>query len=374
MKGVSMKSIKTITCHDVYNHGASLQAYALQRYLISQGYNNEIIDYKPPYLSGHHKLWTISNPLWEKNILRRIVYLMLKLPGRLIALKRKREFDHFKTRYLRLTSKRYTNNTELKMDCPDGDIYIAGSDQIWNTMFENGKDAAFYLDFVPKGKKRISYAASIATEKIQTGYENFVKEKVKSIDFVSVRETSGVKLLIAMGIENVYNVIDPVFLLTKSEWENLILKKFPEKYILVYDTERNDRLKHVAKRIANRLNLPIYSAGSFPLSYARKNFHHSGPDMFLTLVGNAEYVISNSFHGTAFAMIFHKNFCVVNRSEDINTRMSSLLAILGIENRLVGVDVNIESLINPLDYGKINVSLDAFVKESKNFLRMAINA
>ena len=105
--------IKTITCHDVYNHGASLQAYALQNYLRSLGHEVEIIDYKPDYLSGHFNLWTVSSH-YDKFVLREL-YLICKLPNRLLRLRRKKKFDEFTKRYLILT-KRYSSFKQLLSD------------------------------------------------------------------------------------------------------------------------------------------------------------------------------------------------------------------------------------------------------------------
>ena len=143
----------TITCHDVYNAGASLQAYALQQYLISLGIDNKIIDYKPDYLSRHYSLTTIDNPKFNKGVLK-YVYLTAKFPRRFINLcgLKKKRFDQFRNKYLILTENRYNSNEDLKNSLPEADIYIAGSDQIWNTLFNNGKDPAFYLDFAPDDK------------------------------------------------------------------------------------------------------------------------------------------------------------------------------------------------------------------------------
>src|ERR1700730_10319334 len=95
--------ICTITCHDVYNHGASLQAYGLMKYLKDCGHDVEIINYKPDYLSNHYKIFSINSPKWEKNVIARLIYLTLKFPSRLIDLKRKKAFDRFKSKYLILT-------------------------------------------------------------------------------------------------------------------------------------------------------------------------------------------------------------------------------------------------------------------------------
>ena len=100
--------ICTITCHDVYNHGASMQAYALMKYLSKCGHDVKIIDYKPEYLSNHYNMWSINNPKWERNIVTKSIYLTLKFPERLISRKRKKSFDDFKNKYLNITDKRYT--------------------------------------------------------------------------------------------------------------------------------------------------------------------------------------------------------------------------------------------------------------------------
>jgi len=363
--------IETITCHDVYNHGATLQAYALQRYLTEQGHDVQIIDYKPWYLSNHYKLSSINNPIFDRLIIRDL-YILAKLPGRLIALRRKRAFDRFKKEHLKLTPQRFVSNLELGDNCPDADVYIAGSDQIWNTMFQNGRDAAFYLDFVPAGKKRVSYAASFATDKIESGYEEFVKSMINRFDHISVREQTGVRLLREMGINRAVQVCDPVFLLDKKAWSEITSSDFKEKYLLVYDTENSTTIKNIARAVAHRLKLKIWSIGSFRLNYADRNYYLSGPKEFVSLIKNAGFVISNSFHATAFSLIFEKNMCVVNRGEAINSRMHSLLDSLGISNRLAGADFNVEDLAENIDYVKVNELMEKTISSSKQYLKESI--
>lgn len=363
--------IKTITCHDVYNLGASLQAYALQKYLQNEGHDVEIIDYKPNYLSGHFKLWGVYNPIFNKPIIKQL-YLAAKLPGRLKALKRKKVFDQFTHQYLRLT-KRYHSNEELKADPPMADLYIAGSDQIWNTLFPNGKDPAFYLDFVPQGKKKISYAASFATKEIADGWTPFVKKMIANLDVVSVREKSSLPLLASLGRPDGVAVCDPVFLLDRDEWEKIMNKtiSFNEDYILTYDFENNSIIKEIAQNIKKEKGYKIYNVGPFKMNYADKNFVNAGPLEFLSLVNHSSFVVSNSFHATAFSLIFQKNFCVVNRKEGINERMESLLAEFKLRNHLV---LNFyPELMNVIDYNNIQVMLDQYLEKSKNYLKKALS-
>lgn len=358
--------IKTITCHDVYNLGASLQAYALQKYLENKGHEVEIIDYKPNYLSGHFKLWGVYNPIFDKPIIKQL-YLIAKLPGRIKALKRKKAFDEFTKNHLKLT-KRYHSNEELKNDCPKADVYIAGSDQIWNTLFPNGKDPAFYLDFVPQGKKKISYAASFATKDIADDLKPFVRRMLSNLDSVSIREKSSLPLLASLGRPDGVAVCDPVFLLEKREWEKIVSQSlsFNKDYVLTYDFESNSTIKEIALRLKKEKGLKIYNVGPFIMSYADKNYVNAGPLEFLSLISHSSFVISNSFHATAFSIIFNKEFCVVNREEEINNRMESLLTDLHLIKRLV-TGFHLE-LLNNINHDDVQLLLHKYVDNSKKYL------
>ena len=361
--------IKTITCHDVYNHGASLQAYALQTYLESLGHNVEIIDYKPPYLCGHYNLWAV-NPVYDKPIVKQL-YLLAKLPGRLVALKRKRLFDEVTQKYLKLTDCCYHSNEELAANPPQADVFIAGSDQIWNTLFLNGRDAAFYLFFAPKTSKRISYAASFATEDVVEEYKPFVKSMLQNFDEISIRERCSLSLLKQLGRTDGKAVCDPVFLLTKEQW-NKMLPSEPakEKYMVVYDSEKSVNLKKIALRIAKEKRLKLYNISGFRIGYADKELWASSPFDFVKLIRDAEYIISNSFHATAFSVIYGKNFCVVNRTEKINERLKSILEDLSLQERLIS-DFHLGLLKMP-DYEPVNHRLQKEIAASEDYLKTAL--
>lgn len=361
--------ICTITCHDVYNHGASLQAYALMTYLKKQGNDVEIIDYKPEYLSGHYRLFSIDNPKWEKNILTKVVYLSLKVPYKIPGLKRKRKFDKFTKKYLSITNKRYTSNEELKSDPPKADAYLCGSDQIWNSLHKNGRDKAFYLDFVTDDKIKAAYAASFATDSIEDKHKDMVKSIVSRLDGVGVREISGVKILHDLGIEKAVNVLDPVFLLDNNEWNTIGNRNFNEKYILVYDFDNNPLIKKLAKDISHKNGYKIYTINHYKAGYEDKSFRFSGPEIFVSLVRNAEFVISNSFHAIVFSIIYEKQVAIVNRTEAINTRMRDLLQELGLENRLIkDNNYNLDELIKKIRYTKVKQILNGKIEFSKGYL------
>jgi hypothetical protein len=365
--------IKTITCHEVYNHGASLQEYALLKYLESLGHEVETIHYKPPYLSNHFNLWRISNKRYN-NIVLKFIYLILKLPARLKSLKRKHAFDAFSLKYIKSTTKLYTSNEELKLDFPLADAYICGSDQIWNSFFENGKDPAFYLDFVPDNKLKISYAASFAIDYLEENIKQFVTKKVKRLNNISVRELSGKKILNELGFKNVSQVLDPVFLLEPKHWESLIpLEKEKYKYIFIYDFDSNPLIKSMAEGYRKQFGWKIITVNQ-RINYADKNYFLKGPTTFLSLVKNAEFVMSNSFHAVAFSIIFKKDFVVFNRQDKINTRMRDLLDSVGLMQLLMEDETIVNHHeINTIDYENVQNKLDALKAYSSEFLKKALN-
>lgn len=365
--------IKTITCHEVYNHGASLQEYALLKYLEILGHEAETIHYKPPYLSKHFKLNDVNNDFFSKNIILKSIYILLKLPKRLINLKRKKKFDEFSSNHIKSTKQLYKSNDELKLNIPRADAYICGSDQIWNSFFENGKDPAFYLDFVPNNKLKISYAASFAIDALDNNIKNFVKEKVTRLDHVSVRELSGKKILNDLGINNVTQVLDPVFLLEPEKWNQLItLDREIEKYIFIYDFDSNPLIKEMAENYKRKFGWKIITVNQL-INYADKNYFLEGPIKFLSLVKNAEFVISNSFHAVAFSIIFKKEFVVFNRRDKINTRMRDLLISIGQNQLLIINDNMIKShTLNTIDFNHVQKCLDSLIDISSQFLKNAL--
>lgn len=358
---MEMATVKTITCHDVYNAGASLQAYALVTYLKSLGHEAEIIHYTPNYLL-HYRLWGINSPRFDKPVLREL-YQAVKLPGRFKKWlePKRRAYNRF-TAALPLT-RRYRTFEDLKADPPLADVYFAGSDQIWNTAFPNGRDPSFYLDFVPSGRIRASYAASFATEDIAEEWKPRVREWLKKLDYIGVRESSGVRIVTDLGVPGAVNVCDPVFLLSREHWEK---KAAPftseEPYLLVYDFDRNSRIREFCQTAARENGWKIYSM--FRNDYCDRCFQDVGPDGFLALLKNAAFVAANSFHAVAFSLIFEKQFAVFRRKEKINTRMEDLTAALGLERALDPASASFA----PVDYEAVRPMLDKYIGQSKAYI------
>jgi hypothetical protein len=352
--------VATITCHDVYNYGASLQAYALMRYLEDRGHQVEIINYKPDYLSGHYRILAADSPRVGNSCIKAALYVLAKLPGRLLKMPRKWAFDRFRDSRLKLTPIRYGTFAELQHNPPSADCYIAGSDQIWNTLRPNGKDPAFYLMFAPAGTIRASYAASIATDVVEDRDQCLMRDGVSALDHVSVRESTAVKMLEAMGIDQVMHVLDPVFLVSKEAWRDIGSCHHDKGYVLVYDFDESNEVERIATELAAKHGLRIYSVGQGKCPYAHRKFSHAGPEDFVSLIRDAQVVVTNSYHAIVFSLIFGVDFYTAGRTENINSRMSDLLAQF---------QLDMHALVEMREHGeRIKQKLEERLRASERFL------
>lgn len=333
-------NIKTITCHDVYNYGASLQAYALQEYLISQGHNVEIIDYKPDYMRIHYKFWYIHEKSRYYRLAKKLWFVRFMLccyfaPSKYATIGRKKNFDKFTKKHLHLT-KRFNSYEELTAGAPTADAYIAGSDQIWNCNLPNGKDGGYFLQFGNENTKRIAYAASFGISEVPEENRKQMKVWLDKFDAISVREKTGVKILDTIGVKGI-EVTDPVYLLTQEQWGCLAgsQRVVKDKYILVYDLTLNDiRLKEEAERLSKKYGYKIVSVdGAKKCPYAKKNISNAGPQEFVNLIKNAEFIVTNSFHATSFSVIFNRPFVTYYKSHNIS-RIADLLNNIEMEQQL----------------------------------------
>ena len=350
------------------NHGARLQTYALATFLKKLGHDVEIIDFRPDFMTFQEKVW-----FWPGFSIKEWCKLFLQMHQRRIAIRKYKKFCEFSKRFLPLTNKIYHSSEQLQQEPPLADIYIAGSDQIWNTKFRNGTTPAYYLDFGDSGIKRISYAASFSTTKLVKGTETFVQEKLRRFDKITVREESGLNILHQLGLSGEV-VLDPVFLLTANEWNQIIDEQHTNKedYILVYDFMRSPTVKNIAQRLAKLHHCKIYAISPFKASYAHKNFLEAGPPDFIKLIKNARCVISNSLHGTVFAMIYQRDFFVIEREDELNDRMANILSKYNLSHRLIGRNVSNETLKKSINYHELDPLLKNDIELSKDYLKKQI--
>jgi len=285
-------------------------------------------------------------------------------------------FEAFKRKYMCITRQRYTSYNELKKDPPYADAYIAGSDQIWNTLYENGRDPSFYLDFAPEGSRRIAYAASFSLPEVLPEYREFVRSMIQKLDFISVREASGLDILNSLGINKGDHVLDPVFLLDREEWENIASEQFKEKYILTYEVGPNPLIERIAMRIGQEKHLKIYAVQNHAKTpYADTDYYPCGPDTFMSLIKGAEVVLSNSFHATAFSTIFEKPFYVFERiDEDVNSRTLDLLATCGLDKRIVRTEDNYRRIKPGWEYEEVAKRIADYAIKSKQYIEHALHS
>lgn len=371
--------IRTITCHDVYNYGASLQAYALQTYLEKEGHDVLIIDYIPSYLKNRRPFWYLNKSSTyytrlKKNPILRLAYSINNYISYYKKAKRRECFDQFTRKYLKLTV-RYTNIEDLRKNPPISDMYIVGSDQVWNSFMNNGKDDAFYLNFGDEKVKRCSYAASFGTSKINEKYKEYTRNMISKLDLISVRESSGVEILKELGFNDVHHVLDPVFLLAKQDWQSIIdgsTVKIDRPYFVIYAIAGlSPEFQEFALKLKQKYNLAIVSIHGVHVKFADYNLSAAGPCEFLNLISKAEYVLSDSFHATAFSTIFNRPFFVFPKSTlNHSARMVDFCNMLGVS---CAYNPTISSLeVNKYDWTVINKIIRTKQDYSKTFIQRCL--
>ncbi len=363
------KKAYIITCHDVYNYGASLQAYALQMYLEKCSIDTKIIDYQAPYLSKLFDFNAVPDK-YKKNLFLNLLFRCYLLKVYIPAIPKFFRYKNFNKKFLNLTNKSYKDNQSLK-SLQARDMYFCGSDQIWNSYnYPCGKDPAFFLDFAPKNAKKFSYAASFGSDKIDDSCKDFIKDMLKDFDAISVREKSGLEILNSFGIPDVKLVSDPVFLLSEQEWSKLAKdKKTCKPYVLIYAFDNKDTAHKIAANIACKNGFDIKN-----FSFKKKEYG-SGPCEFLQLIKNADVIVTNSFHAIAFSLIFKKQFIVVNRTEKgLSERLDNILKISDLENRKISdAEQAIPLFEEKIDYSERTKNIQEFANESKNFIERCID-
>lgn len=314
--------IYIITCNNAYNYGAVLQAFALQNYLKQFGHDVKIIDYYPSNLRK------ISDK-YKRNPFLIIARKILYFPD---YHKSKIAFGRFSDKFLQLT--KACHNIDDVERLPVADLYIAGSDQIWNARMKNSEEEAYFL-LLKRNIHKISYAASIGMIDIEDSFMNKLKEKLSTFDAVSVREKCTSEVMNLNGIRTTC-VIDPVFLLPAKKWiKSMGCRKINEKFVLVYALHHIQEIYDYAKKLANHINAKVYVVSVEIKEIRRGNdkfFWNPDVDYFISLIANATAVVSNSFHGISFACIFNKPVHIFDTEAD-DPRIANIVELLGLKNR-----------------------------------------
>lgn len=360
-----------ITFFQHHHYGAQLQAYAAMRAMTELGHPCQIIDYRPDYDAG-------LNDLFRKGGVRTQL-VNAHTAAHYSAIKRRAErFDAFVDEYMNLSPRRYTSYEQLCENPPECDVFVSGSDQIWNpSIYPGGTfDPAYLLGFVKEGK-RISYAPSMGSRAFTEEENEKLRSALDKFDAVSVRESAGSKLVTTATGKEPVMVLDPTLLLTREQWAELALKpEFDFPYILCYYISDHSALDPYAEELAKRTDLPIIQIGlRRKLKYADKVVLDAGTREFLGLFQNASYVLTNSFHGTVFSIQFGKEFYTTVSPKEMahpeNSRVYSLLTRLGCTTRVAGME-NADDLDTPVDYETVNGRLERQRERCLSWLSAAI--
>lgn len=339
-----MIEVGVLTMHRVLNYGSALQAYATQCVIERMGYNCEIIDYKYPNKFQFERGEPYS-PLSLKSRIAKAFWLN----------KRWRKFNRFELfykRYLHL-SHFYEDQNSIRENPPAYDIYLTGSDQVWNPRFTKG-DTIFLLDFV-KGKKKISYASSFACNELEKPYSDKFKSMLQEYSYISVREDGGRKLIKDLLNIDVPVVLDPTLLLSADDWSRLLGQEHSHKYknrkyilvyMLDYAFDPTSIIYNVIQKLQDDTSYKIVSIGNLDKKLANcKIIEEASPIEFIRLFKNAECVVTSSFHGTAFAVNFGKPlFSIANIDTNKDDRQASLLELLELSNCIVTQDTDINNI------------------------------
>lgn len=367
-----MKTAYIITMHCPLNYGAILQTYALQKYLESLKLKVCVIDYRPNYIVYDQSLFYVGGSQYKKNILTRCAYRVMKAPSKIM---RRISFANFANSELNLTKRFYTYEEICKAKL-EADYFICGSDQIWNTVSGSYKDPAYFLDFVQEDDKKISYAAS-GNLPLTDEVKSITIPMINRIARISMREDSTIATVSPFVNKPIAHVCDPVFLLDPEDWRNLYKchESFSpkERYILVYPMGNGgENTIENAYQIARQNKLPLYmvSASSRHDSRIDKQFNVS-PYTFLSLIDKAEFVVTNSFHGTSFSIIFKKQFltCV---AEGSNQRIVSLLHAAGLDNHICANSNTKHGTYFSELSDKEDNRFSTFIEQSKHFIKQSV--
>lgn len=334
--------IGVVTYHNKYNYGAVLQAYALCHTLRVLGHKPTIIDFR---LSKGEKRKELVGHL--KSLKMRLGEFYNLVPYR----KRNAKFKIFGKKHLPLGSSTYFTFDEIRKHPPRMQAYITGSDQVWNTDICGSDIVVYLLEFVNAQALKISYAASFGRDAIKDNYKELFARSLVAFTSISVREDHGKELVKACCGKDAEVVVDPVFLVDKKRWREVRSGwKHSKPYIFLYTLHKDKLLLESAIELAGKtgfdlVHLPLYSWNTIRLPGVTRVVRDAGPEEFISMLLNAHYVCTDSFHGTSFSVIFGKPFLTsLNRPR--NGRMVHLLKMLQLTDHGVKNRQDSECLIN----------------------------
>lgn len=369
-------NIKVITRHGPSNYGSLLQSIATVKKIEEFGHQCEIIDYQRADERGLNGVLTqLKAKDGFGNPLKKLAYIAVRYPIEKFAQVR---FDKMRKKYLKMTSK-CSSHVDLKKI--SADAFITGSDQVWGPMMNGVYDSAYFLQFVGKDSRKLAYAASFGKTKFDESTVEAYKKMLSEYDKIAVREKSAVSLLEEWGLDNCLGqVLDPTLLLDSKTWKDLLVSKHDSQkyanknYILVYQIHNDPKLSDYAKRIARQTGMELLRVNPYLHQKFRGGKFICCPDLgeFLALIDNASCIITDSFHGTCFAINFGKQFIEILPNNATGTRNQSILELTGLSDRILHDTDDYSLLGKVIDYGKVYEVLVAERRKSLEVIRSMI--
>lgn len=363
--------VAVITRHAITNYGSLLQTFATQQVIENLGHECEIIDYirEDESYTQHERTLLARKPEWNCNPIKKAIYLALRQPESIAS---GRRFKVEQSKYLHFTRK-YASLEQLSKDKPVADIYMTGSDQVWGPVENGSYDSSYCLSFTDESDKRIAYAASFGRAEMTETIEIFFKKWLSRYRHIGVREDSAVNILKRMGIDST-QVLDPTLLLDSSFWSKIAEPIKEKKYVLVYQLHNDKRVGEYAAQVAKSFGLPLIRVSALFHQISREGKFVWCPDIgkFLSYIKNAECMITDSFHGTAFAINFNTPFVEVLPNNKTGTRNMSILKLTGLSDRILSDDKDITLAKEKIDYSKVNQIIEEKRKDSLNVLKNMI--
>lgn len=384
------KRIGIITTFKANNYGAELQAFALQKKLRLMGYDAELIDYL--FYKNKGYVYSKNSTPWKNFGLKDRIkhYLLYRVLNPFIAVwgnclsstmrQRTKNFREFHQNYSHM-SKTYCSMDDLYAADLNYDVYCVGSDQVWNPATAISIEP-YFLTFAPKDANKISYASSFGVSTLPSETRQKYANGLNNLGAISCREEEGVKLVKELTGRDATHVVDPTLLLKAEEWKSISKSSLcptDSKYILLYNIYELGSIYQLARRISRELGWPILKLckRGFLLRKHKgvKNIPSAGPADFVGLIENAGLLLTNSFHGCAFAVNLQTPFWVIlDQKASNNSRLYSFLKRLHLENRVLE-DTNLSNFdyLQNINYDNVSESLEAWRKKSLAYLKSAIN-
>lgn len=358
--------ISLITLHCVNNYGSVLQTYATQKVLSDMGHQVEIVDYYRPDLTITHKLFSCY--LYEQHNLKGLLKNLVFLPSNIAMQKM---FSTFRDKYFFRTHHKYYKDEDFKQHPIIADAYVVGSDQVWNSVLNHGIIRPYYLTFAPKNSRKISYSSSFGVDSLHEDEKETNKELLSTFDYITTRELSGVKIVNDLGLNNVSQILDPTLLLSKKKWLEISEPcKEKKPYILVYQLHHHNGLDTYVADLAKKKGLKVIR-----ICYRYDEYRKFGHCVFLPRVeqllgyiAKADYVITDSFHVTAFSVNLNTQFESIVPAKQFGGRISSLLTLVNLQSRGIQ-DYKHSQYDTKVDFSPVNEILESKRKEDISLIQ-----